>query len=72
MWQVGNGLEQDALRDLRVVLARVELVQLQQRQVRLQVICVILTLALDVLLKHHLVVRVVPAESKTSVTNIRD
>ena len=29
MWQVGDGLEQDALCDLLVVLARVELVQLQ-------------------------------------------
>ena len=58
--QVGDSLEQDALRDLGVVAVRVELVQLEQRQVRLQVVRVVLALPLHVLLEHHHVVRVVP------------
>lgn len=62
VWKVGQRLEQNGVRDVEIQEVRIELIQLEHRQIGLQVVVIALCLLLNVVLNGLKVFRIVAAQ----------
>lgn len=69
VWEVGQCFQEDADNIVSLEAGRIELVQLQNSQIRFQIVCVFCDLSIHVLLQCWQVLWIVPVESTVTFTS---